>query len=73
MFNLYRSPRRKPSAGSTSSLNTGRTPPQTPRMLPSAPPSPAMHRSASVLSASRPRSGPAGLHYYTGGSAPPSR
>ncbi|KAK9294198.1 hypothetical protein QLX08_011118 [Tetragonisca angustula] len=68
-----RSPRRKPSTGSTSSLNTGRTPPQTPRMLPSAPPSPAMHRSASVLSTARPRSGPAGLHYYTGGSAPPSR
>ncbi|XP_076636595.1 dual specificity protein phosphatase 22-B isoform X2 [Colletes latitarsis] len=66
-----RSPRRKASTGSTSSLTTGRTPPQTPRMLPSAPPSPAMHRSTSVLS-SRPRSGPAGLHYYTG-SAPPSR
>ncbi|XP_012166941.1 dual specificity protein phosphatase 15 [Bombus affinis] len=68
-----RSPRRKSSTGSTSSLNTSRTPPQTPRMLPSAPPSPAMHRSSSVLSTARPRSGPAGLHYYTGGSAPPSR
>ncbi|XP_076280300.1 uncharacterized protein LOC143209042 isoform X1 [Lasioglossum baleicum] len=69
-----RSPRRKPSTGSTSSLTSTRTPPQTPRMLPSAPPSPAMHRSSSVVSATsvRPRSGPAGLHYYTG-SAPPSR
>ncbi|XP_016843187.1 dual specificity protein phosphatase 22 isoform X2 [Nasonia vitripennis] len=52
---------------------SGRTPPATPRLLPSAPPSPALPRSASVVSAScRPRSGPAGLHYYTG-SAPPSR
>ncbi|XP_076658083.1 uncharacterized protein LOC143362107 isoform X2 [Halictus rubicundus] len=69
-----RSPRRKPSTGSTSSLTSTRTPPQTPRMLPSAPPSPAMHRSSSVVSATsvRPRSGPSGLHYYTG-SAPPSR
>ncbi|XP_076668314.1 uncharacterized protein LOC143368946 isoform X1 [Andrena cerasifolii] len=67
-----RSPRRKGSTSSTSSLTTGRTPPQSPRMLPSAPPSPAMHRSSSVLSTARPRSGPAGLHYYTG-SAPPSR
>ncbi|XP_076668322.1 dual specificity protein phosphatase 22 isoform X3 [Andrena cerasifolii] len=66
-----RSPRRKGSTSSTSSLTTGRTPPQSPRMLPSAPPSPAMHRSSSVLSTARPRSGPAGLHYYTG-SAPPS-
>ncbi|XP_076668321.1 uncharacterized protein LOC143368946 isoform X2 [Andrena cerasifolii] len=69
---LCRSPRRKGSTSSTSSLTTGRTPPQSPRMLPSAPPSPAMHRSSSVLSTARPRSGPAGLHYYTG-SAPPSR
>ncbi|KAG7189085.1 hypothetical protein KM043_008664 [Ampulex compressa] len=68
-----RGPRRKSSSSSTGNLPTGRTPPQTPRMLPSAPPSPAMQRSASVVSASRPRSGPAGLHYYTGGSAPPSR
>ncbi|XP_033326178.1 uncharacterized protein LOC117220386 isoform X1 [Megalopta genalis] len=65
--------RRKPSTGSTSSLTTTRTPPQTPRMLPSAPPSPAMQRSSSIVSTiARPRSGPAGLHYYTG-SAPPSR
>ncbi|XP_020286560.1 dual specificity protein phosphatase 15 [Pseudomyrmex gracilis] len=67
-----RSPRRKSSTSSVGSAS-GRTPPQTPRMLPSAPPSPAMHRSASVVSALRPRSGPAGLQSYTGGSAPPSR
>ncbi|KAJ8664488.1 hypothetical protein QAD02_006150 [Eretmocerus hayati] len=71
-----RNPRRKSSTSSTGSLgsSTGKTPPQTPRMLPSAPPSPALPRSASVMSANviRPRSGPAGLHYYTS-SAPPSR
>ncbi|XP_011154693.1 dual specificity protein phosphatase 22-B [Harpegnathos saltator] len=68
-----RSPRRKSSTSSIGSASSGRTPPQTPRLLPSAPPSPALHRSASVVSTSRPRSGPAGLHSYTGGSAPPSR
>ncbi|XP_012233356.1 dual specificity protein phosphatase 15 [Linepithema humile] len=67
-----RTTRRKSSTSSIGSAS-GRTPPQTPRMLPSAPPSPALHRSASVVSTSRPRSGPAGLHSYTGGSAPPSR
>ncbi|XP_011055953.1 PREDICTED: sialidase [Acromyrmex echinatior] len=65
--------RRKSSTSSIGSVSSGRTPPQTPRMLPSAPPSPALHRSSSVMSTSRPRSGPAGLHSYTGGSAPPSR
>ncbi|XP_039313913.1 dual specificity protein phosphatase 22-B isoform X2 [Solenopsis invicta] len=65
--------RRKSSTSSIGSVSSGRTPPQTPRMLPSAPPSPALHRSSSVVSPSRPRSGPAGLHTYTGGSAPPSR
>ena len=45
------------------------TPPQSPRMLP---PTPNMTRSSSTLSR-RPRSGPAGLHSYTGSSAPPSR
>ncbi|XP_074098762.1 uncharacterized protein LOC141527264 [Cotesia typhae] len=65
--------RRKSSTSSTGSSGSGRTPPQTPRLLPSAPPSPALPRSASVVSANiRPRSGPAGLHSYTG-SAPPSR
>ncbi|XP_016843184.1 dual specificity protein phosphatase 15 isoform X1 [Nasonia vitripennis] len=70
--------RRKSSTSSQGSMasglgGSGRTPPATPRLLPSAPPSPALPRSASVVSAScRPRSGPAGLHYYTG-SAPPSR
>ena len=57
----YRILRRK---SSTSSV----TPPQSPRMLP---PTPSVTRSSSVLSR-RPRSGPAGLHSYTG-SAPPSR
>lgn len=57
----YRILRRK---SSTSSV----TPPQSPRMLP---PTPSITRSSSVLSR-RPRSGPAGLHSYTG-SAPPSR
>ncbi|XP_071555290.1 uncharacterized protein [Temnothorax nylanderi] len=65
--------RRKSSTSSIGSASSGRTPPQTPRMLPSAPPSPALHRSSSIVSTSRPRSGPAGLHSYTGGSAPPSR
>ncbi|XP_034933976.1 dual specificity protein phosphatase 15 [Chelonus insularis] len=65
--------RRKSSTGSQSSTGSGRTPPQTPRLLPSAPPSPALPRSASVVSASRPRSGPARFQTYTGGSAPPSR
>ncbi|XP_014234050.1 dual specificity protein phosphatase 15-like [Trichogramma pretiosum] len=67
--------RRKSSTSSQSSCGSGgRTPPQTPRLLPSAPPSPAMPRSASSMSACiRPRNGPAGLHYYTGSSAPPSR
>lgn len=69
----YRSPRRKLSTSSLGSVSSGRTPPQTPRMLPSAPPSPALQRSASVVSATRWRSGPIGLHSYTGGSAPPSR
>ncbi|XP_043280932.1 dual specificity protein phosphatase 15-like isoform X2 [Venturia canescens] len=65
--------RRKSSTSSTGSLGSARTPPQTPRLLPSAPPSPALPRSASVMSATaRPRSGPAGLLSYTG-SAPPSR
>ncbi|XP_015517842.1 dual specificity protein phosphatase 15 [Neodiprion pinetum] len=65
--------RRKSSTTSTTSLTTGRTPPHSPRMLPSAPPSPAFPRSASAIpSGQRPRSGPAGLHSYTG-SAPPSR
>lgn len=67
-----RSPRRRSSSSSAGNMTPGRTPPQTPRMLPSAPPSPALPRSASVMSTSRPRSGPAGLHFYTG-SAPPSR
>ncbi|XP_033213934.1 dual specificity protein phosphatase 15 [Belonocnema kinseyi] len=67
-----RSLRRKSSSSSIGSLSGGRTPPQSPRMLPSAPPSPALPRSCSVISAIRPRSGPAGLHSYTG-SAPPSR
>ncbi|XP_014609162.1 dual specificity protein phosphatase 15 [Polistes fuscatus] len=67
-----RTSRRRSSSSSSGNLTPGRTPPQTPRMLPSAPPSPAMPRSASVMSTSRPRSGPAGLHSYTG-SAPPSR
>ncbi|XP_011341281.1 dual specificity protein phosphatase 15 isoform X2 [Ooceraea biroi] len=67
-----KSPRRKSSTSSVGSVSSGRTPPQTPRMLPSAPPSPALHRSASVVSP-RLRSAPAGLHPYTGGSAPPSR
>jgi len=57
----YRIFRRKSSA-------RGATPPQSPRMLP---PTPNMTRSSSTLSR-RPRSGPAGLHSYTG-SAPPSR
>ncbi|KAL6257387.1 hypothetical protein P5V15_010959 [Pogonomyrmex californicus] len=65
--------RRKSSTSSVGSVSSGRTPPQTPRMLPSAPPSPAMQRSCNVVTTSRPRSGPAGLHSYTGGSAPPSR
>ncbi|XP_012262206.2 dual specificity protein phosphatase 15 isoform X2 [Athalia rosae] len=65
--------RRKSSTTSTTSLTTGRTPPHSPRMLPSAPPSPSFPRSASTISSGqRPRSGPAGLHSYTG-SAPPSR
>ncbi|XP_063995193.1 dual specificity protein phosphatase 15-like [Diachasmimorpha longicaudata] len=64
--------RRKSSTSSTGSSGSGRTPPQTPRLLPSAPPSPAMPRSSSVVSAIRPRSGPAGFNSYTG-SAPPSR
>ncbi|XP_024940924.1 dual specificity protein phosphatase 15 isoform X2 [Cephus cinctus] len=64
--------RRKSSSSSSGSLSIGRTPPQSPRLLPSAPPSPALPRSASTISSSRPRSGPAGLHSYTG-SAPPSR
>lgn len=73
---LLRTLRRKSSTSSTGSSGgggAGRTPPQTPRLLPSAPPSPAMPRSASVISSTiRPRSGPAGLHSYTG-SAPASR
>ncbi|KAK0162340.1 hypothetical protein PV327_008685 [Microctonus hyperodae] len=65
--------RRKSSTSSIGSSGSGRTPPQTPRLLPSAPPSPALPRSSSVVSANiRPRSGPAGLHSYTG-SAPSSR
>ncbi|XP_068086043.1 dual specificity protein phosphatase 22-like [Anabrus simplex] len=48
-----------------------RTPPQSPRMLPATPTGSGMTRSSSTLSR-RPRSGPAGLHSYTG-SAPPSR
>ncbi|PNF14174.1 Dual specificity protein phosphatase 22 [Cryptotermes secundus] len=46
----------------------GTTPPESPRMLP---PTPSMICSSTILSR-RPRSGPAGLHSYTG-SAPPSR
>ncbi|XP_012533810.1 dual specificity protein phosphatase 15 [Monomorium pharaonis] len=64
--------RRKSSTSSIGSMSSGRTPPQTPRMLPSAPPSPAMHRSSSVVSTGF-VTRPAGLHSYTGGSAPPSR
>ncbi|XP_051169449.1 dual specificity protein phosphatase 15-like isoform X2 [Leptopilina boulardi] len=64
--------RRKSSSSSTGSLTGGRTPPQTPRMLPSAPPSPALPRSCSSVSAIKPRSAPVGLYSYTG-SAPPSR
>lgn len=72
-LSIVRTLRRKSSTSSTSSSGSGRTPPQTPRLLPSAPPSPAMARSASIISANiRPRSGPAGLHSYTG-SAPSSR
>lgn len=50
------------------SSTSSATPPQSPRMLP---PTPSITHSSSVLSR-RPRSGPAGLHSYTG-SAPPSR
>lgn len=46
------------------------TPPQSPRMLP---PTPNITRSSSSTLSRRPRSGPAGLHSYTGTSAPPSR
>ncbi|XP_014216665.1 dual specificity protein phosphatase 22, partial [Copidosoma floridanum] len=49
-----RNPRRKSSTSSATSVpNAGRTPPQTPRMLPSAPPSPGLARTGSALA--RPR------------------
>lgn len=57
----YRILRRKSSV-------RGTTPPESPRMLP---PAPSMIHSSTTLSR-RPRSGPAGLHSYTG-SAPTSR
>jgi atypical dual specificity phosphatase len=58
---VFRMLRRKSSA-------RGPTPPESPRMLP---PTPSTIHSSSTL-VRRPRSGPAGLHSYTG-SAPPSR
>lgn len=75
--------RRKSSNASSQSsggISQGRTPPATPRLLPSAPPSPANNhqhhqvpRSASAVVTCRSSySGPSGLHYYTG-SAPTSR
>lgn len=77
-----RSPSIKRPLRRKSSTSSLRTPPQSPRMLPPTP-SPSggsdLTRSSlsvnnlSPLAGRRPRSGPAGLHSYTGSSCPPSR
>nr|CAD7427178.1 unnamed protein product [Timema monikensis] len=68
---LCRSPSKRLLRRKSSSARN--TPPQSPRILPATPEPSAtgLPRSSSTLSR-RPRSGPAGLHYYTA-SAPPSR